>query len=189
MAEALPGTGNTTTCSVVDGAGNAVGLNTSINSGAGVVTPGLGFLHNNRMWSFNPEPGFRNSIAPGKAPLQGGGPSMLLRDGQIVMVIGSPGGSRGTTSAMQAVANVLHFGMSMQTAMEVPRIHAEDEAATIYAEPAIGEATIRGLETLGNRVVVGNYSGRLAGVRRDPDRSQLEGGSDPRGGGGLAVVD
>lgn len=188
VAEALPGPGDTTTCSVVDGDGNAVGLNTTINSGAGIVTPGLGFLHNNRMWSFNPEPGFRNSIAPGKSPLQGGGPSMLLDGDRIHMVIGSPGGSRGTTSTMQAVANVLHFGMSMQEAMSVPRIHAEDGAAVIFAEQAIGEETIRGLEALGNRVVVGNYTGRLAGVRRDPTSGALEGGSDPRGGGGLVVA-
>ena len=79
----------------MDGDGNAVGLNTTINSGAGIVTPGLGFLHNNRMWSFNPEPGFRNSIAAGKSPLQGGGPTILLRGDQAAFVIGSPGGSRG----------------------------------------------------------------------------------------------
>ena len=90
---------------------------------------------------------------------------------------------------MQAVANVLHFGMSMQEAMTVPRIHAEDQAAVIYAEAAIGDETIRALEALGNRVMVGNYSGRLAGVRRDPATGALDGGSDPRGGGGLAVVD
>jgi gamma-glutamyltranspeptidase/glutathione hydrolase len=173
---------------VVDGEGNAVGLNATINSGAGIVTPGLGFLHNNRMWSFNPEPGFRNSIAPGKSPLQGGGPTILLQGDQAAFVVGSPGGSRGTTSTMQAVANVVHFGMSMQEAMAVPRIHAEDEAAAIFAEAAIGNETIRALEDLGNRVTVGNYSGRLAGVRRDPATGALQGGSDPRGGGGLAVV-
>ena len=188
VAEALPGPGDTTTCSVIDGAGNAVGLNTTINSGAGIVTPGLGFLHNNRMWSFNPTPGFRNSIAPGKSPLQGGGPSILLDGDEAAFVIGSPGGSRGTTSTMQSVANVLHFGMSMQEAMAAPRIHAEDEAAVIFAEPAIGDATIRALEALGNRVTVGNYTGRLAGVRRDPTTGALDGGSDPRGGGGLAIV-
>jgi gamma-glutamyltranspeptidase/glutathione hydrolase len=189
VAEALPGPGDTTTCSVMDGDGNAVGLNTTINSGAGIVTPGLGFLHNNRMWSFNPEPGFRNSIAPGKSPLQGGGPTILLRGDQAAFVIGSPGGSRGTTSTVQAAANVLHFGMSMQEAMTVPRIHAEDQAAVIYAEAGIGDETVRALEALGNRVTVGNYSGRLAGVRRDPVSGTLDGGSDPRGGGGLAVVD
>ena len=113
---------------------------------------------------------------------------MLLHRDRIYMVIGSPCGSRGTTSAMQAVANVLDFGMSMQQAMSVPRIHAEDEAAVIFAEQAIGEQMIRGLEALGNRVVVGNYTGRLAGVRRDQTSAALEGGSDPRGGGGLAVV-
>jgi gamma-glutamyltranspeptidase/glutathione hydrolase len=155
VAEASPVPANTTTLSVMDGDGNAVGLNHSINTGAAVVTPGLGFLHNNRMWGFNPQPGHRDSIAPGKAPHQGGGPCVLLQDGQVRLVIGSPGGARGTTSAVQAVANVLHFGMGLQQAVEVPRIHSEDEAATIHV---------------------------------DPD-GRLEGGTDPRGGAGLAVVE
>ena len=72
--------------------GNAAAITHSTGLSSGVVTPGLGFQHNCHMMMFDPEPGRRNSIAPWKRPITGGGPALFLRDGQVVVLIGSPAG-------------------------------------------------------------------------------------------------
>jgi gamma-glutamyltranspeptidase/glutathione hydrolase len=140
------------------------------------------------MMGFDPVPGRRNSIAPGKMPVNGGAPTILLKDGKVAMVIGSPAGARKLTAQLQAIVNVIDFGMSMQEAVSTERIHSEDQKRLILVEPSFPEELAGRLEGLGNTVRRERYTARLSAIWRDPRTGRLEGGADPRGGGGLAAV-
>lgn len=177
----------TTHVSVIDGAGNAAAITHSVGMSSGVVTPGLGFQHNCHMVMFDPVPGRRNSIAPGKKPVTGGGPVLSLRDGKADLLIGSPAGARKVTAVVQAMLNMLDFDMSLQDAVSADRIHVEDEESVITVEPHFPKEPLMGLARLGNRIRYDWYSARLAAVHRAPD-GLLSGGTDPRGDMGLATV-
>ncbi len=180
--------GHTTHVTAVDGRGSAAAITHSLGSTSGVVTDGLGFLHNNHMIMFNPCPGLPNSIAAWKRPNNGGDPTFFLRDGELVLAIGSPAGPRKVTAIIQAVLNVCDFGMSMQDAVGAVRFHCEDQPRTLSIEPAFPPRTALDLARLGYRIEVESYGARLAAVLRDPASGRLEGGTDPRADGGLAVV-
>ncbi len=180
------GASGTTHLSIVDQAGNAVSLTHTLGYASGVATPGLGFLYNNDMMGFDPVPGRSNSIAPGKMPVNGGAPTILLKEGSVAMVIGSPAGARKLTAMLQAIVNVVDFGMSMQEAVSAERIHSEDQKRLILVEPSFPAALAAELEGLGNRVRRERYSARLSAIGRDPDTGRLHAGADPRGGGGVA---
>jgi gamma-glutamyltranspeptidase/glutathione hydrolase len=140
------------------------------------------------MVMFDPVPGRRNSIQPGKRPITGGGPALFLRDGEPVLLIGSPAGARKVTALTQALLNWLDFGMPIDQAVAVDRIHAEDEPGVVIVEPHFDPAPLTGLAGLGNRIRFDWYTARLAAVARDPATGALTGASDPRGDRGLAVV-
>jgi gamma-glutamyltranspeptidase/glutathione hydrolase len=177
----------TTHVSVVDRLGNAAAITHSLGMSSGVVNPGLGFQHNCHMSMFDPVPGRRNSIAPWKRPVTGGGPTLFLKNGQVFMLIGSPAGARKVTALIQALLNVLDFSMPLQAAVSVDRVHTEDEPRTVIVEPHFSPPTLLGLARLGHRIRFDWYTARLAAVLRHSDGS-LEGGTDPRGDRGLAVV-
>jgi gamma-glutamyltranspeptidase/glutathione hydrolase len=178
----------TTHVSVMDAAGNAAAITHSLGMSSGVVHPGLGFQENCHMVMFDPAPGRRNSIAPGKRPITGGGPVLFMRDGSPYLVIGSPAGARKVTALVQALLNIEDFGMDLPAAVAAERIHAENEPMALMVEPHFDPATLLGLARLGHRIDFEWYTARLAGVMRDPVSGTLTGGSDPRGDRGLAVV-
>ena len=136
---------------------------------------------------FDPIPGRRNSIAPWKRPVTGGGPTLFLKNGQVFLLIGSPAGARKVTALIQALLNVLDFGMPLQAAVSVDRVHTEDEPRTVVVEPHFPPEPLLGLARLGHRIRFDWYTARLAAVLRHPD-GRLEGGTDPRGDRGLALV-
>jgi gamma-glutamyltranspeptidase / glutathione hydrolase len=177
----------TTHVSVIDGAGNAAAITHSLGMSSGVVTPGLGFQHNCHMVMFDPAPGQRNSIAPWKRPITGGGPVLFLADGEVRLVIGSPAGARKVTALIQALLNITDFGQSVQQAVSSDRVHTEDEPRTVIVEPHFPREPLMGLARMGHRIRFDWYTARLAAVLRTGD-GQLAGGSDPRGDSGLAVV-
>jgi gamma-glutamyltranspeptidase / glutathione hydrolase len=177
----------TTHVSVIDGAGNAAAITHSLGMSSGVVTPGLGFQHNCHMVMFDPTPGTRNSIAPWKRPITGGGPVLFLRDGNPFLVIGSPAGARKVTALVQALLNILVFGQSVSAAVAADRVHTEDEPNTVIVEPHFPKEPLMGLARLGHHIRFDWYTARLAAVGRSMS-GELEGGSDPRGDGGLIVV-
>src|SRR5262249_44683947 len=149
---------------------------------------GLGFQHNCHMSMFDPVPGRRNSIAPWKRPVTGGGPTLFLDgDGKVFLVIGSPAGARKVTALIQALLNLLDFGMPLADAVSADRVHTEDEPRTVIVEPHFPPQPLLGLARLGHRIRFDWYTARLAAVQRRADGT-LEGGSDPRGDRGLAVV-
>jgi gamma-glutamyltranspeptidase/glutathione hydrolase len=136
----------TTHYSVVDGEGNAVAVTYTINGyfGAGVVAPGTGFFLNNEMDDFTVKPGAPNlfglvqgepnAIAPGKRPLSSMAPSLVERDGRVVLALGSPGGSRIITTVLETIMNIVDYGMTAQQAVDAPRVHHQSRPEDVYFE-------------------------------------------------------
>ncbi len=125
----------TTHYSVLDKFGNAVSVTTTINSayGSKIVVDGAGFLLNNEMDDFSSKPGEpnqfgltgseANKIEPGKRMLSSMTPTIVLKDEKPILILGSPGGSTIPTAVLQVIMNYLVFGMQIQAAVNLPRIH------------------------------------------------------------------
>ena len=177
---------HTTALVVMDRAGNTVALSQSINSGSGVVTPGLGFLHNNHMWMFDPRPGRRNSIRPGRVPIGGLATTVVTLDRTPVAAFASPNGSLGSSACLQVMLDVLLFGASAQDAVDAPRVHSEDRPNEVAIEERRPDPRAAGLEALGRRVVRRSHIGVVSAIHRSG--SSVQGGSDPRMGAGMVLV-
>lgn len=142
----LPERPETTHYSVMDDAGNAVSTTFTINGrfGSGVIAPGTGFLLNDEMDDFTVKvgeqnayglvQGGRNAIAPNKRPLSSMAPTIVTHNGQVYMVIGTPGGSRIITTVLQVVSNVIDHHMALQEAVDAPRMHHQWWPDRIYYE-------------------------------------------------------
>ena len=156
----------TTHFSILDQAGNAVSMTFTINGsfGALAMAEGTGFLLNNEMDDFTTVlgaanlyglvQGEANTIAPGKRPLSSMTPTIVLRDGKVAMVTGSPGGSRIITITLQSMLNVLDFGMNTQEAVDAPRIHHQFQPDVIYAEPyALSPDTKTSLQAMDYKII------------------------------------
>lgn len=115
---------HTTHVTVADRRGNIVSTTQTINAlfGARIIIPGTGIIPNNYMALFDPTPGRANSIAAGKRVTTSMAPTMVLKDGYARYAIGCPGGLRIFSSVMQALLNLLEYGMSVQEAVEAPRL-------------------------------------------------------------------
>jgi gamma-glutamyltranspeptidase / glutathione hydrolase len=183
-----PSSGTTQVTAYDDEEGTAVSFTHSIGIGSGVVTPGLGFIHNNGLDAFDRRPGRPNSIAPGKRPVTGGGPTMLFQDGALRYVLGSPHGSWKVSSMAQTLPNLIDFGMDPVDAVSAPRVHCEfapDELRvdTFFPPDLAGE-----MERLGYRIRPDQYGGRVCLIVIDPKSGRASGASDPRGDGGLVEL-
>jgi gamma-glutamyltranspeptidase/glutathione hydrolase len=180
----------TTHLSVVDQWGNVVALTHSLGDSSGVVTTGLGFQYNNYMKCFNPIPGHPNSIVPGKARVSGLCPTIILKDGKPVLVVGAPGGTRITTGVFQTILNVLDFGMSATEAVSVPRFDCQ--GPSISVEARIPGTVCDGLRRRGHGIEqsLASYwpNPRLHIICIDPATGALEGGADPRDEGMALTV-
>ena len=170
----------TTHYSIIDKEGNAVAVTYTLNGnfGAGVVAPGTGILLNNEMDDFTSKPGVpnlyglvqgeANAIAPKKTPLSSMSPTIVTKDGKPFMVIGSPGGSRIITITLEAILNVVDFGMDISQAVNAPRIHHQWQPDKIYFEPyALSPDTIRALIAMGHTMDDGSGPpvwGQAAGI-------------------------
>ena len=162
----------------------------TLGTGSGVITPGLGFVYNNSMKLFDPCPGSRNSIEAGKARTTGMVPTMLFREGKPAIVVGAPGGSVIISAVLQAIINIVDFGMSPVEAVTVPRIHCE--GAALHAEARVQGSVCRELAAMGHRVAQSAISfdplmSRAHVVEID-ENGRWRGGADPRGGGGVALA-
>jgi gamma-glutamyltranspeptidase/glutathione hydrolase len=183
----------TTHYCVVDTEGNTVSATTTLNSsyGSGIVVSGAGFLLNNEMDDFSVKPGYpniyglvggeANSVAPGKRMLSSMTPTIVERNNNLYMVVGSPGGSTIITSVFQTILNVTAFGMSMKEAVDAPRFHhqwlpdeiaAEEDAFTPEVEAELLE--------MGHAIKRRSSIGRVEGIRIT-EQGMLEGGADKRG--------
>ncbi len=150
---------STSHLSVIDAEGNAVALSQTINYffGSGLIVPGVGIIMNNEMDDFSTSPTSPNAPEPGKTPLSSMSPTIMEKDGEVFMVLGSPGATRIFTAMAQIISNVIDFGMGMDEAIEAPRIHAYSSAGKampIFVEDRIPLLTIEALRLLGNQVDV-----------------------------------
>jgi gamma-glutamyltranspeptidase/glutathione hydrolase len=177
------GTTHVTTC---DDQGNAVSMTHSIGSiaGAGVMTPGLGFFYNNFLGHLNPSPGSPDSIYPG-ARIGSLCPAIWTHGGSLRLAWGSPGGSRLTTSALQTLLNHVWLGFPIQTAVLLPRFHAEEQHV-IHIEPPFEAAARQALHGLGYRLVDSTLAGVVQAIAFGGGTPIP--GADARGGMGVAVA-
>ncbi|NND82560.1 MAG: gamma-glutamyltransferase [Gammaproteobacteria bacterium] len=205
ISEAMPGleSPDTTHFSIVDQWGNAVSNTYTINwgYGSGVVVEGAGFLLNNEMDDFSVKPGApnvygvvggtANEIQPGKRMLSSMSPTILEQDGEVRMVVGTPGGSTIFTSVFQAIVNVIDLEMNAQQAVGASRFHHQllppDLITTSISLP-LPESTVAELRERGYRV---QPHGWEFGDLQLIDRSQYEtnAASDPRGIGVSGIIE
>ena len=155
----------TTHYSIVDGKGNAVSVTYTINDdfGAKVIAGNTGFFLNDEMDDFTAKPGSANlfglvqgranAIAPGKRPLSSMTPTIVLKNGKPVLVVGSPGGSRIITTVLEIILNVIDHGMTVQEAVDAPRVHHQWLPDTLAGEPfAFSADTAVALTRMGYRI-------------------------------------
>jgi len=155
---------DTTHYSIVDEQGNAVAVTYTLNQayGSGVTVPVAGFLLNDEMDDFAAKPGEpnryglvqgeRNAIAPGKRPLSSMVPTIILKDGKPLLVLGSPGGSTIPTAVLQVIVNVVDFHMNVQDAVDFPRIHHQWKPDRLECEVGVSPDTISVLKQMGYSV-------------------------------------
>jgi gamma-glutamyltranspeptidase / glutathione hydrolase len=169
--EQLEGT-HTTHMTVADAFGNVVATTQTINNlfGAKILIPGLGTIPNNYMHLFDPRPGHALSLAPGKRVTTSMSPMMALRDGKLKYALGLPGGKRIFPSAMQALVNLIDHGMSLQEAVEAPRVWTEGNALEV--ELAVPESVRDKLTAMGHKVeAVASVAGGMNAIQFHEDGS------------------
>ncbi len=198
---------NTTHFAVIDSEGNAVANTYTINQffGSGVTVPGLGFLLNDEMDDFTTRPGApnvlfnlvqsdANKIEPGKRPLSSMTPTIVTRDGQTVLVLGSPGGARIINGVLLVLLNRLAFGMSLPEAVALPRYHHQWLPDALFLEKSsFTSVQVDALRNLGHDVRdISEISaaipkpksvGQVNAIERDPKTGELIGVGDGRRGG------
>ncbi len=193
---------DTTHFSIMDQWGNAISNTYTINweFGSGVVVEGAGFLLNNEMDDFSAKPGVpnifgvvgstANEIQPGKRPLSSMSPTMLLRNGQVEMVLGTPGGSTIFTSVFQTIVNILDFGMTPDDAVDATRFHHQlipPDLVTYSPKRPLRKETILALGDRGYRAEPHFFAfGDVQVILRDGD--DIQAASDPRRRGESRVL-
>jgi gamma-glutamyltranspeptidase/glutathione hydrolase len=187
---------DTTHYSVVDAEGNAVAVTTTLNDsfGSRVTATGLGFLLNNEMDDFAAKPGTpnmygliqgeANAIAPGKRPLSSMTPTIVTKDGKLLLVLGSPGGEKIITTVANTLMAVVDYGMNIQDAVNAPRFHHQWMPDSLTLETVgFSPDTVKILESRGHKIErVESWSdGECIAV--DPATGERLGASDPRNPG------
>jgi gamma-glutamyltranspeptidase/glutathione hydrolase len=183
----------TTHYSVVDADGMAVSVTYTLESGfgSGIVVPGAGFLLNNEMGDFNAGPGLTNDrgligtrpnlARPEQRMLSSMTPSIVAKDGELVAVVGSPGGRTIINTVLQVILNVVDFDMNIQQAVDASRIHHQWLPDRIRVEEGgLSEFTVQELEALGHTVSVGGRQGLAHSIMIDPQTGERLGAADGR---------
>jgi gamma-glutamyltranspeptidase / glutathione hydrolase len=186
----------TTHFSVVDAQGNAVANTYTLNFyyGLGLVADGTGILLNNELDDFAAKPGAANAFGllggdanapgPGKRPLSSMSPTIVLRDGRVFLVTGTPGGSRIITTVLQVILNVIDHQMNIAEAVEAPRIHHQWMPDRVFMERGLSPDTIRLLEAKGHSFITAATFGSANSILVTPEG--LTGAADQRQRGTLA---
>jgi gamma-glutamyltranspeptidase/glutathione hydrolase len=183
----------TTHFSIVDRQGNAVAVTTTLNGGYGsmVFVNGAGFLLNNEMDDFSVKPGTpnmfgllggeANAIQPGKRMLSSMTPTILEKNGDLFMVVGTPGGSTIITSVFQTILNVIEFDMGMQSAVNAKRFHHQWLPEEVVVEKGGVDSLAKlKLENKGYKFRERKAIGRVDAILKTK-WGYFEGGADPRG--------
>ena len=184
---------NTTHYSVVDPAGNAVAVTTTLNDSFGSRVTALGFLLNDEMDDFAVKQGVpnvygliqgpANAIGPGKRPLSAMTPTIVLKDGKLFLVLGSPGGPRIITTVANILMGVVDYGMDIQEAVNAPRFHHQWLPDQVFLERGISPDTVRMLEGMGHKTVTQYQWSDGECIAIDPKTGERLGASDGRNNG------
>ncbi|MHB8486710.1 MAG: gamma-glutamyltransferase [Candidatus Acidiferrales bacterium] len=192
MEEAAKKSGHTTHYSVVDAAGNAVSNTYTLNDSYGsAVTTTDGFLLNDEMDDFTSQPGTpnmfgllqseANAIAPGHRPLSSMMPTIVLRDGKLSFVTGSPGGPRIISATLLSILNWAWLGMDAQAAINAPRFHQQWMPDVVLIEPPFPDAIANDLEQRGYHLATRRgWIGEVEAIGIDPETGERLGAPDPR---------
>ncbi|MGE0363239.1 MAG: gamma-glutamyltransferase [Vicinamibacterales bacterium] len=199
FAERYDGDPETTSFSIVDRFGNAVAVTPTLGGGfgTGVVVGRTGLLFNNgmRLGSTSPYPDNVNYVRGGQIPLLNNSPVIVLRDGRLVLAIGTPGGEGIGQTQLQAIVNVLDFGMPIQEAIEAPRFVLDAEpnfykpgaAITVAMERRVPAATRERLQAMGHTIrALPDFTaavGGMQGILVDRKKGTMAAGADPRRAG------
>jgi gamma-glutamyltranspeptidase/glutathione hydrolase len=182
----------TTHFSVIDKAGNAVAVTTTLNDsyGSKTVVGGAGFFLNDEMDDFSIKPGVpnmygaiggdANAIQPGKRMLSSMTPTIVLKDGKTYLIVGTPGGTTIPTSVFQTLMNVLEFGLSSEDAVYKPKFHHQWLPDTLTVERGFSTEVIEGLKKMGYGIRMRSAIGRTELIRVLPD-GKFEAVADKRG--------
>ena len=186
---------NTTHFSVVDPEGNAVAVTTTLNDsfGSRVTAEGLGFLLNNEMDDFAAKQGVpntygliqgpANSIGPGKRPLSAMTPTIVLKDGKLFLVLGSPGGPTIITTVANILMGVVDFGLDIEEAVNAPRFHHQWLPDAIDVEDRLSPDTMNLLRSKGDTLKAARFWGDGECIMVDPKTGERLGASDARNNG------
>jgi gamma-glutamyltranspeptidase/glutathione hydrolase len=186
---------NTTHYSVVDPAGNSVAVTTTLNDtlGSRVTAERLGFLLNDEMDDFASKQGVpnaygliqgpANAIGPGKRPLSAMTPTIVLKDGKLFLVLGSPGGPTIITTVANVLVGVVDFGLDIQESVNAPRFHHQWLPDEILAEDRISPDTFTLLRAKGHTIKIEHSWGDGECIAIDPKTGERLGASDGRNNG------
>ncbi len=181
---------STTHFSIVDAEGNAVSNTYTLSSsfGSGLTVSDTGILLNNQIHTFSVKAGvegatgfiasYANRVEDGKRPVSSQSPTIILKDGEVFMVTGSPGGSRIITTVLQMIVNVIDFDMNIAEATNQRRIHHQWLPDRLEVEPGFNSDTRKILESLGHNVEETATMGSTQSIQVGP--AHLFGASDPR---------
>ena len=184
--------GSTTNFCVVDKWGNTVAVNQTVNLwfGSKLTLPGTGVVLNDEMDDFSAQPGMpnafgliggeANSIAPGKRPLSSMSPTIVVKDGKPVLLLGGAGGSRIITAVLQVIVNVVDFGMTIEKALEHPRFHHQFKPNILFTESGFPESLSDNQNSGSYEVVESGYLGRVQAIGWNEKAQRYEAGPDPR---------
>jgi gamma-glutamyltranspeptidase/glutathione hydrolase len=186
---------NTTHYSVVDSEGNAVSVTTTLNDsfGSRATAEGLGFLLNDEMDDFASKQGVpnnygliqgpANAIGPNKRPLSAMTPTIVLKDGKLFLVLGSPGGPTIITTVANILMGVVDFGLDIQEAVNAPRFHHQWLPDGILVEDRLSPDTMNLLRSKGHKLDVEHFWGDGECIMVDPKTGERLGASDGRNNG------
>jgi gamma-glutamyltranspeptidase/glutathione hydrolase len=183
---------HTTFLCTADAEGNWVALNQTINTafGSKVVIPGTGVLMNDEMDDFAVQPGIpnafklvgaeANAVAPGKRPLSSMSPTIVLKDGQPVIVTGAAGGPTIITQALLLLSHIIDDGMSPAAALAEPRFHHQWNPDELKIEKAFGEGTLERVKSLGHHLAETVAFGACQAIWFDRQKKLFLPAHDPR---------
>jgi gamma-glutamyltranspeptidase/glutathione hydrolase len=182
----------TTHFNVLDKEGNAVSVTTTLNGGYGsrTVVAGAGFLLNNEMDDFSVKPGVpnmfgavgqeANAIAPGKRMLSSMTPTIVLKNNQPWIIVGTPGGTTIPTSVYQTLVDIIDFEMTPQDAVNFPKFHHQWLPDQLYVEKGFNKEVVEELKQMGYKTVTRGAIGRTEVIMVMPDKS-IQAVADHRG--------
>jgi gamma-glutamyltranspeptidase/glutathione hydrolase len=180
--------GSTTHIAVIDDAGLCASVTCSNGSGSGVLVPGTGVILNNMLGEEDLNPLGFHRIAPGRRVPSMMAPTLVVRDGEIVLALGSAGSNRIRSAILQTVVRVVEGELAVAAAVEAPRLHFE--RGVVQAEPGFDRGDLAAIEAGGVEVArwpaLNLFFGGVQAVARDPESGVLSGGGDPRRGGAVA---